>query len=84
MDDMARRKPSPRIEIKKGVMLGKPVVRGTRITVEFILEKLAAGISIEDLLEDHPRLERQDVLAALEYARAVLGSDLVFPRTRSA
>jgi len=60
-----RRKSTPRIEIKKGVMLGKPVVRGTRITVEFLLEKLAAGLSIETIVEDHPQLEREDVLAAL-------------------
>lgn len=46
-------------------MLGKPVVRGTRITVEFLLEKLAAGLSIETIVEDHPQLEREDVLAAL-------------------
>ncbi len=44
MNPMAQRKPTHRIEIKKGVMLGKPVVRGTRITVEFLLEKLAAGL----------------------------------------
>lgn len=84
MNPMVRRKAIQRIEIKKGVMLGKPVVRGTRITVEFLLEKLAAGLSIESILGDHPQLEREDVLAALDYARSVLGSDLIFPRTRSA
>ena len=50
------------------VMMGKPVVAGTRITVELVLEKLAAGETIEQLLEAHPRLTRQAVLAALEFA----------------
>lgn len=47
--------------------------------MEAILEKLAADISIEEVLEDHPRLERADVLAALDYARRVLGTDELFP-----
>jgi uncharacterized protein (DUF433 family) len=50
------------------VMMGKPVVAGTRITVEFILEKLAAGETVEQLLESHPRLTRESVSAALAYA----------------
>ena len=48
------------------VMMGKPVVAGTRITVELILEKLAAGESIEQLLEAHPRLTRESVQAAVQ------------------
>ena len=50
------------------VMMGKPVVVGTRITVELILEKLAAGETVEQILEAHPRLTRKAVLAALAYA----------------
>jgi uncharacterized protein (DUF433 family) len=50
------------------VMMGKPVVAGTRITVELILEKLGAGETIEQLLDAHPRLTRKAVLAALEAA----------------
>ena len=50
------------------VMMGKPVVAGTRITVEHILEKLAAGETIEQITEAHPRLTREAVLAALSYA----------------
>jgi len=50
------------------VMLGKPVVAGTRITVELILEKMAAGETIDELLGAHPRLMRETVLAALETA----------------
>jgi len=63
------------IEIDPEVMLGKPVIRGTRITVELVLEKLAADIPIEEILVDYPRLTRDDVLAAVDYARAALGTD---------
>jgi uncharacterized protein (DUF433 family) len=56
------------IEINPKVMLGKPVIKGTRITVELILEKLGAGESIEQILEAHPRLTRSDIYAALQYA----------------
>ena len=57
-----------RIEINPKVMLGKPVIRGTRIPVEVILRKLSEGAGEADLLEAYPRLTRQDVLAALRYA----------------
>jgi len=49
-------------------MLGKPVIRGTRITVEIIQEKIAAGCLIEEVLAEYPRLTRDDVLAAMAYA----------------
>lgn len=58
-----------RIETDPQVMLGKPVIRGTRITVELLIEKLAAGNSIEEILDDYPQLTREDVLAAMAYAR---------------
>jgi uncharacterized protein (DUF433 family) len=73
-----------RIEVNPRVMIGKPVIRGTRIPVEIILEKLAADISIEEVLEDYPRLTRQDVLAALAYARGVVGTEEIVPRVRLA
>ena len=50
------------------IMMGKPVIAGTRITVEHILEELAAGTTIDELLESHPRLTREAILAALAYA----------------
>ncbi len=61
------------------VALGKPVVRGTRITVEFLLEKLGAGESIQDLLMAHPRLTEAGIRAALLHAAAVLRCDVVHP-----
>jgi uncharacterized protein (DUF433 family) len=62
-----------------GVMQGKPVVAGTRITVESILEKLAAGESIDEILEAHPRLTREAVQAALAFAAEALKADVTYP-----
>lgn len=61
------------------VMMGKPVVAGTRITVELILEKLGGGESIEDVLGAHPRLTREAILAALRFAGQSLRSEEVHP-----
>ncbi len=55
------------IQTDPDIMMGKPVVAGTRITVELILEKLAAGESIEQIVLAHPRLTREAVLAALDF-----------------
>ena len=60
------------IQTDPAVMMGKPVVAGTRITVELILEKLAAGETPEQILEAHPRLTREAILAALAYAADTL------------
>ncbi len=73
-----------RITINPDIMMGKPVIAGTRITVELVLEKLAAGETIEQLLEAHPRLMREDVLAALDFAARVLRTDLVYPISQKA
>lgn len=61
------------------VLMGKPVVAGTRITVELILEKLAAGETIEQLLAAHPRLTAKGIHAALKFAADVLRADVVYP-----
>jgi len=58
------------IEINHKVMGGKPVIKGTRITVELILEKLAAGESFEEILAEHPRLMREHIQAALAFSEA--------------
>ena len=57
-----------RITSSPDVMMGKPLVRGTRLTVEHILEELAGGLSIDDLLSSHPQLTADDVRAALAFA----------------
>jgi len=61
------------------IMMGKPVVRGTRIPVELILEKLAAGEDVEQILSEHPRLTREGVRAAIAFAADVLRADVVYP-----
>jgi uncharacterized protein (DUF433 family) len=61
------------------IMMGKPVIAGTRITVELILEKVAEGESIDQILSAHPNITRKQVLAALEYAAMVFKSDVVYP-----
>jgi uncharacterized protein (DUF433 family) len=59
--------------------MGKPVIAGTRITVELLLEKLADGETIEQLLEAHPRLTRESILAALNFASQALRADVIYP-----
>jgi len=61
------------------VMLGKPIIAGTRITVELILEKLAAGETIEQILDAHPRLTGEAIQAALGFAAEALRADVVYP-----
>jgi uncharacterized protein (DUF433 family) len=63
-----------RISIKPNICNGRPVVRGTRITVQTVLEFLAAGDSIEDVLEEFPKLTRADVQACLNYASRLMGN----------
>lgn len=75
---------TPLIESRPSVMMGKPVVAGTRITVESLLERLAAGENIEQLLDAHPRLTRQGVLAAIDFAAQALRADVVYPLAASA
>jgi uncharacterized protein (DUF433 family) len=70
---------NPLIESNPAVMMGKPVIRGTRVTVELILEKLAAGETIEQILQAHPRLNRNAVLAAIEFGAQALRADVIYP-----
>ena len=64
-----------RIEINPKVMMGKPVVKGTRIPVDLILRKLGEGASEDDLLDAYPRLTLEDIRAALHYAAATLAHE---------
>ncbi|WP_369018029.1 DUF433 domain-containing protein [Thermatribacter velox] len=67
-----------RITTNPEILLGKPVIRGTRITVETILRKLAEGATFDELLEAYPSLHREDILAALAYSAEVLaGEELI-------
>ncbi len=66
-----------RIEINPEVMLGKPVIRGTRIPVELILRKLSEGANEADLLDAYPRLKPADIQAALAYAADALAHETI-------
>jgi uncharacterized protein (DUF433 family) len=66
-----------RIEINPEVMLGKPVIRGTRVPVELILRKLSEGMTEADLLDAYPRITKQDIQAALAYAASTLAHELI-------
>jgi uncharacterized protein (DUF433 family) len=68
-----------RIQSDPKVMMGKPVIAGTRITVELILEKLAAGETAEQIREAHPHLPESAIPAALAFAAEALKADVVYP-----
>jgi uncharacterized protein (DUF433 family) len=72
-----------RIEINPAVMMGKPVIRGTRITVELILRKLAEGETENELLEDYPHLTPEDIRAAIAYGAASVAHEEVVLLTDS-
>lgn len=63
------------IERNPDIMLGKPVIKGTRITVEHVMRKLAGGYSIGELIKNHPHLSKAQVLAALEYAADIIANE---------
>jgi uncharacterized protein (DUF433 family) len=65
------------------VMMGKPVIAGTRITVEAIVEKLAAGETIDQILEAHPRLTKEAIQDALAFAAEALRADVIYPVSTS-
>ena len=68
-----------RIELNPAVLVGKPVVRGTRLSVEFIIQLLADNWSIDEVLSQYPGLTRDDVLACLHYASHWLQTERVYP-----
>lgn len=69
----------PRIVCDPNILFGKPVIAGTRISVERVMDKLAAGESVEDILIDYPHLTREQVLAAIGFAAQALRLDFVYP-----
>lgn len=69
----------PSITLNAKVLAGKPVIRGTRLSVEFVIGLLADGWSEADILANYPRVTHEDILACLSYARDTLSSEKVFP-----
>ena len=68
-----------RITVDPNLLLGKPTIRGLRISVEQILLALASGVSPEELRKDYPELEPEDILACIGYAAALVSSERVYP-----
>ena len=66
------------------MLLGKPVIKGSRLSVEFIMSLLAGGWDEKEILRNYPGLTYEDILACLQYATEVLGHESVFPIKRSA
>ncbi len=64
-----------RIDINPEIMFGKPVIKNTRITVEQILRKLAGGMTVEEIITDHPHLNREDIFVAQEFAADYLADE---------
>lgn len=74
----------PRIEINPAIMFGKPVIRGTRITVEQILRKLAGRMTVEEILSDHPHLTPDDIYAAAAFAADYMAEEeIIFAGAQS-
>lgn len=63
------------IERNPEIMLGKPIIKGTRITVEIIMRKLAGGFTIEKLIESYPHLNREQIFSALEFAADIIANE---------
>lgn len=64
-----------KIVVDPDIMLGKPIIKGTRITVEIVLRKLSEGMTIIELLEAYPHLTKEDILAALSYSADVISKE---------
>ncbi len=69
------------IEINPKIMMGKPVIKGTRITVELILEKLSSGETFENIMEAHPHISKVQIQAALSFAAQSLKGENIYPVT---
>ncbi len=73
-----------RIVTNPKVLQGKPVIEGTRLSVAFILELISSGMTIDNIVEEYPGLTREDVLAAVDYARQVIDNEDVIPTSQAA
>ncbi len=73
-----------RVVINPKVMVGKPVIRGTRIPVDLIVKLLAQGMTIEEILEDYPQLKKEDIMAALAYVAEIARGESIFPTKEDA
>ena len=68
-----------RIIVDSKILAGKPIIKGTRISVEFILELLSSGMTVKEIMREYPHLKKEDILSALAYATSVLRHEEVYP-----
>ncbi len=68
-----------RITVDPEILAGKPVIKGTRIAIEFVLDLLANGWTTEEILKNYPRLKKEDVIAVLKYAAEIFTEEKVYP-----
>ena len=73
-----------RIILNPEVLAGKPIIKGTRISVEFILELLSTGMTTEEILKEYPHLKKDDILASLDYATKALKHEEIYPISQPA
>ena len=76
---MDTKKLMDRITINPSIMLGKPTIRGMRITVEQLLRALSKGLTEQELFEEYPELEKEDIQAVFAYATVLVEEEQVFP-----
>ena len=73
-----------RITCDPNILKGKPIIKGTRISVEFILELMSSGMTIEDILKEYSQLKKEDILSSLRYAISVLKHEEIYPTAQIA
>lgn len=73
-----------RIVVNPKIMVGKPIIKGTRIPVDAILKRLADGMSISDILEEYPNITEDDIRAALTYVSDVISGEQIIPMVETA
>jgi uncharacterized protein (DUF433 family) len=76
------KKGNGRIVVDERIMVGKPIISGTRITVEAVIKRLAEGFTTEELLEEYPRLREGDVKAALDYVAKLVANEEIIPKIK--
>jgi len=73
-----------RIVTNPGILQGKPIIEGTRISVAFVLKLLASGLTVDAILDEYPHLTRDGVMAAIDYARQVVEGEDIIPTVEAA
>jgi len=73
-----------KIVVDTNILGGKPIIKGTRISVELILKLLSSGMTVDEILNDYPHLKKEEILAAVEYAAQTIRHEKIIPHTELA